>query len=127
MVTHIIPKQFQIFGHIYKIRFVDDLFLREDIFGDYDPDTKEIRIQSPITITKQREITCDGKKTYENVAFDITPEIVMETYYHETFHAIFDAINEHDLFDNEKIVGNIGEALLQINQTSHDCIYEYKQ
>jgi hypothetical protein len=126
-----IPKQFQIFGHTYYVQFIDDLLLNEDRFGDYDPDLKLIRLQPPATIIKKREVEDEaGNKSIKDVEVIITADVVMETFYHELFHCIFDAINEYSLFKNERIVGNIGEALLQVNQcilNSSDLLYEYQK
>ena len=49
---------------------------------------------------------------------NITPEIVIETYYHELAHIVFDAIGEEELSDNEKLINMIGKAFLEIYLSS---------
>lgn len=125
-----IPKSFQIFGHDYKVVFEENLFNGECIYGDYDPDLKLIRLQKPMMLVKKREIVDEnGNKSTGSVEFEITPDLVLETFYHELTHCILDAINEHDLFDNENLVGNFGESFLQIMKCidSGEALYEYKK
>jgi hypothetical protein len=109
--------------------FSEDLFNKESIYGDYDPDMKLIRLQKPMKLIKKRDVIDeDGNKSIASVEFDLPSDVVIETFYHELTHCILDAINEHELFDNERLVGNISEALLQIMKCSetNEALYERK-
>jgi len=113
-----IPNRFKIFSVEYTVVLQDDLFVTEYIYGDYNSDLKQLRLQSPATIHEERHVVDvnNNKKTIE-YTFDITFDDVLNTYYHELFHCIFDAINESALYSNERLVSNIAAALVQINKT----------
>ncbi len=105
------PRSFTLFGHKYRVEFVSDLYHKEDAYGYFDDDTKLIRIQSPGTIKKVVELT---RGTSEEVEFVVSDETAVETFFHELTHAILYAMDEDGLSDNEKFVGMIGKALLEI-------------
>jgi hypothetical protein len=105
------PKSFTLLGHKYRIKFVSDLYHKEDAYGYYDDDTKLIRIQSTGSLQKSVEI--GGGKT-EMVEFVVTDEAVIEAFFHELMHAILDALEESTLSENERFVGLMGKALLEI-------------
>lgn len=105
------PKSFTLFGHKYRIQFVSDLYHTDDAFGYYDDDTKLIRIQSTGILKKDVEVR---PGVFETLEFEVTDELAVESFFHELSHAILDAIEENDLSVNEKLVGLMGKALLEI-------------
>ena len=105
------PRSVTVVGHKYRVEFVSDLYHKEDAYGYFDDDTKLIRIQSAGPLSKVVEVR-DGE--FENVEFVVTDELTVETFFHELTHAILYAMDEDDLSDNEKFVGMIGKALLEI-------------
>lgn len=105
------PRSFTLFGHKYRVKFVSDLYHTEDAYGYFDDDTKLIRIQSTGSLVKSNEVRTGE---FEPVEFVVTDETVVETFFHELTHAILSAMDEDKLSENEKFVGLMGKALLEI-------------
>lgn len=125
-----IPTSFQIFAHTYTVVFDPDLFLKENIFGEFDADLKKIRLQTPMRIIKKRLIVDENEvESYEDVEFEITADVVMETFYHELTHCILEATNTKDeIYSDETLVGNFGQSLLQVMKCieKEKSLYEYR-
>lgn len=109
-----IPSSFCLFGHKFTVVIVDDMFEKEDRYGDIDHDTKLIRIQRKKSVTKTYK---DNKKD-KSVIIELTDETVIETLFHEMAHAILESLGECKLSDNEALVNMIGKAMLEIYLTS---------
>ena len=111
-----IPTEFILFGHRYIIIIEEDLFEKKQRYGEIDDDLKIMRLQKKKTLTKRdvdettKEVTID--------TFDLTDEVIIETFYHELTHAILEALGESGLSENEALVNMIGKALLEIYLTS---------
>lgn len=105
-----IPSEFVLFGHKYTVLLQKDLFEKEDCYGDADEDLKRIRIQDVGKIKRIHEE--DGKKI--EVEIEITENTVLETFFHEVTHIIYDAIGDTDLSSNETLVNITGKAWLEI-------------
>lgn len=106
-----IPKSFTLFGHKYEVILSDDLFASKNCYGVADDDTKSIIIQKSNKVVKTHE---EGDEVY----FQITDEVVVETFYHEMTHIILDAIGETKLSENETLVNMFGKAWLEIYLSS---------
>jgi hypothetical protein len=109
-----IPTKFVLFGHTYTVKFEDDLYEREFCYGLADEDFKVIRLQSKARIKSKREIYENGKKKNVYVYFDITDEMIVETFYHELVHIILDSVGQTKLSENEILVNIMAKALLEI-------------
>lgn len=113
----IIPKEFTLFGHKYVVILDDDLFEKENIYGDADEDLKQIRLQNIGEVSRRYEE--NGK--INEVKIKITEETLTETFFHEVTHIILDAAGENELSENERFVNIMGKALLEIYLSS---VYE---
>ena len=94
-----------------------DLFHNESCYGQADEDVKRIRIQKKGSVTRQDEEDEEddaGNKKINLVSVEITDEVLIETFYHELSHIIFDALGEYELSQNEKLVNMIGKAMLEV-------------
>lgn len=109
-----IPKEFTLFGHRYTVEFQKDLFEKSQCYGTADEDLKKIVLQSKGQVKKT--IKENGKQISE--VLDITDEIILETYYHELMHIIFDSIGHEKLSQNEALVNMIGKSLLEVYLSS---------
>lgn len=105
-----IPKDFILFGSKYFVSLEKDLYEKENCYGISDSDARTIKIQAKGTVKKEFEE--DGIKKSSIV--EITDETIVETFYHELFHIILDAIGEDILSENEKFVNIMGKAMLEI-------------
>jgi len=113
----IIPKEFTLFGHKYVVRLENDLFEKENIYGDADEDVKQIRLQNVGEVVRRYEE--NGK--INEVKIKITEETLTETFFHELTHIILDASGENELSENERFVNIMGKALLEVYLSS---VYE---
>lgn len=110
-----IPKEFTLFGHRYTVIIEDDLFKREECYGEADEDAKTIRIQKIGTVIRSDEYKDEnGEKKITPVSVVITGEVLLETFYHELCHIIFDALGEYELSMNEKLVNMMGKSFLEV-------------
>lgn len=107
-----IPKSFNLFGHEYNVLMCDDLFNAKGFYGSADDDLKTILIQKAGKVHKH-DIDED-----EDIYFEITDKTVVETFYHELVHIIFDAIGETKLSENEALVNMVSKAMLEIYLSS---------
>ncbi len=107
-----IPKTFTLFGHRYTVLLSDTLFKTSSCYGLADDDAKLITIQKAGSATKVLE------PEKEEIHFEITDEAVVETFYHEMIHIIFDALGETKLSENEALVNMMGKAWLEIYLSS---------
>lgn len=112
-----IPKEFTLFGHKYNVVIKKDLFETEGCYGDADEDLKEIRLQDVGEVVKKIEE--DGRQV--ELRMTITENTMIETFFHEIAHIVFDALGENDLSANEKLVNMMGKAYLEIYLSS---VYE---
>lgn len=108
-----IPKSFSLLGHEYKIEIVDDLYEKEDRYGDADPDAKKIRIQS---IGEVRRIFEENGSNVTDI-LKITAEDQIETFFHELMHIVLHSMGQHKLYKNETFVSLMGKCLLEIEKT----------
>ena len=93
-----IPKQFNIFGHTIKVKYVKDLQKNQDCYGKWDNDTLTISLQCPTTATTQ--------KTLQE-----------QTFYHELAHAICDLTGYPELSKDEQFIDLFGSGLHQVQVT----------
>lgn len=115
-----IPKEFTLFGHRYTVIIEDDLFKREECYGEADEDAKTIRIQKIGTVFRMDEYEGkDGENKINPVSVVITSEVLLETFYHELCHIIFDALGEYELSMNEKLVNMMGKSFLEVYLSSN--------
>jgi len=114
-----IPKNFTLLGHKYSVVIKKDLFETEGCYGNADEDLKLIQLQDIGTVTRRYE---ENGKTFET-SMAITEEMVIETFFHEVMHIIFDAMGEEELSENEKLVNILGKAWLEIYLSS---VYDEK-
>jgi len=112
-----IPKEFTLLGHKYLVVLEPDLFEKENCYGNADEDLKLIKIQTP-GIVSRKHIE-DGIEI--EVKVNITEEMVIETFFHEMSHIIFDATGEEELSENERLVNMMGKCMLEIYLSS---VYE---
>lgn len=108
-----IPKSFSLLGHEYTVEIVDDLYEKEDRYGDADPDAKKIRIQSVREV--ERIFEEDGNNIKSKL--NITEEDQIETFFHELMHIVLHSMGQHRLYKNETFVSLIGKCLLEIEKT----------
>ena len=94
-----IPVCFEICGITHRVIFEDHDQV-ENKSGSYDPVTA--------TITLYRYSR--GRK--------LTEEVIYNTFLHEIMHAVFIAIEEYDLSDNEQLVQNTANILNSIISTA---------
>lgn len=115
-----IPKEFTLFGHRYTVIIEDDLFKREECYGEADEDAKTIRIQKLGNVTRMDAYDDEnGETKLKPVAVVITSEVLLETFYHELCHIIFDALGEYELSTNEKLVNMLGKSFLEVYLSSN--------
>ena len=112
-----IPSNFILLGHKYSVVLLDDLFENESCYGDADEDLKRIRLQTPKKVKRFHE---ENGKNIES-EMEITDNMVIETFFHEVSHIIYDAIGENELSENERLVNMMGKAWLEIYLSS---VYE---
>ena len=110
-----IPKKFHLLGHEYKIELIDDLYEKEDVYGEADPERKLIRLQKAGAVNRIYKKKSGVVIRTETV--EITQEDLVETYYHELVHIILDAMGESKLYSDEKFVSVIGKCLMEIEKT----------
>lgn len=110
-----IPKSFVLLGHKYKIVQVPDLLAEEDVYGDEDYSGRQIRIQPKAMVPSEYT---HPRKGPQSCVIEVTDEQVIDTYFHETFHAILDSIGEEELSENEKFVNLVAKAMLEIYLSS---------
>ncbi len=91
----IIPKEFQIFGQIYKVEYNDFLIRDNDDVG--------------LAVYRENKILLQ-KPSKENGR---TKNMTEQTFLHELMHIIYHSISEPELRDNEKLVDLISSALHQ--------------
>lgn len=109
-----IPKKFTLLGHEYSIVIKKDLFETEGCYGNADEDLKMIQLQDIGVVKRRYE---ENGKVIET-SMTITNEMVVETFFHEVMHIIFDAMGEEELSENEKLVNILGKAWLEIYLSS---------
>jgi len=87
-----IPKQFHLMGHTITVKRIPAARWKagKDCVGYFDPATLTIAVCSSISASGQEQ-----------------------TFWHETVHAIFFALNS-PLYENEELVDQIGSLLHQI-------------
>lgn len=110
-----IPKQFQLFGHIYKVEMIDDLYEKEDCHGTADPENKLIKLQKAGIATVKSK---DKNKKEIEIQVKITESDVEETFYHELTHIILSSMEETKLYSDEKFVSLFSRSLHQIFNSS---------
>lgn len=114
-----IPSSFVLFGNKYEVKFCDNLYEEEACYGTADENKKLIRLQSKSKIFDICKIVNISEETREvKEYFNLTDEKVVETFYHELVHIIFDSMGEESLSENEKLVNMIAKALLEIYLSS---------
>jgi len=92
-----IPETVKIGGHVYQVLFPYVFTERFDLYGQHDPEVKEIRVSA-------RDVA-------NQVRID---SAVFVTFIHEVLHAI-DSITGHHVFkDNEKAIEGFSESIYQI-------------
>lgn len=112
----IIPEEFQLFGHVYRVEMVDDFYEKEDCYGEADPDNKIIRLQKIGSVKiKTRDKRTNKKK---ECIVNITHDDVLETFFHELTHIILASMEERQLYANEKFVSLFSRSLHQIFKSS---------
>jgi hypothetical protein len=110
-----IPTSFVLFGHKYKVEYCNTLFEKEDCYGSAHEEGKLIRLQPTGSVFVINEVRGeDGELEKIKSYFEVTEQIVVETFYHELVHIIFDSLGEESLSDNEKLVNMMGKALLEV-------------
>ena len=95
-----IPKEFQIFGHIYKIKLDPSLIEKDDSVGEFDPRNYIITLQPKKGICRNRP----------NTHFE-------QTFLHELTHAVLHEIGAENLCDDDKFVDLFSQALHQALKT----------
>jgi hypothetical protein len=114
-----IPEKFVLFGHTYTVALDPDLYEKEACYGLADEDYKIIRLQSKKTLTCSREITnIAGETKTVDVYFDLTDEMLVETFFHEVIHIILSAVGQNELSENEMFVNIVAKAVLEVYLTS---------
>jgi hypothetical protein len=111
-----IPTEFTLFGHRYTVTIEEDLFEKEQCYGVTDDDLKIVRLQKKKKVTKKN--IDDSTKKVTDITFDLTDEVIIETFYHELVHVILSALGESKLSENEALVNMIGKAQLEIYLSS---------
>lgn len=113
-----IPSEFMLLGHRYRVVMVDSLFETEGTYGTADDDMKQICLQTPGVVKKRYKDDVRGDVVDE---ITITPEILIETFFHEVTHIMLDAMGEDTLSENERFVNLMGKLWLEIYLSS---VYE---
>lgn len=90
----------------------DELFNKESCYGQADDDIKRIRIQKKGVVTRMDED--EDSKESKPTLVEITDAVLVETFYHELCHIIFDALGEYELSQNEKLVNMMGKSFLEV-------------
>jgi hypothetical protein len=90
-----VPKSFKLAGHCFTVKFVDDEEMTKlagiEAYGLFRPGELTIYLQHPTKHVKK--------------------SVVLQTFYHELFHAIFWVANHQ--WTNEKLVDQCGHLLHQ--------------
>lgn len=91
-----IPSGFTLLGREYTVRIVDaKQWTEHDAVGTYQP------AEALLLIKRQSD-----------------KDLMYWAFLHETVHAIFDALNEHDLYQNEKLVDLFAGLLHQAQKSA---------
>jgi hypothetical protein len=106
-----IPKTFYILGKKYNIEMYDDLFEKDGVYGDVDPDLKLIRLQ------KVGKVGCMEESGNEYIKY-VDDDDVLETWLHELVHLILSCMGEDKLYRNEQFVSLFSGMLYQIIKSS---------
>jgi hypothetical protein len=111
-----IPKEFTLFGHRYSVIIDDQLFTRDNCYGQADDDARHIKIQKKGTVSRKDDVEEGEAEKFTSI--EITDEVILETFYHELTHIIFDALGEYKLSQKERLVNMIGKAMLEVYLSS---------
>jgi len=95
-----IPKQFKLFGSTIEVIFDNKYCNNKNLYGEASYSENKIILSN-----------VDGVD-------DLSPDRVLDTYYHEKVHLILDSMGEADLSKNEKFVEIFSKLLRQSDITS---------
>lgn len=107
-----IPKQFQLGPHVIKVHLVSEAEMQKIAEGNRDEDDEDksapwgmfIRGENVIFVQKVR------------LGFNQSQQI--HTFWHEFYHALFAALNENDMQENERLVDQCGLLHTQMVQSA---------
>lgn len=95
-----IPKQFKLFGSTIEVIFDNKYCNNKSLYGEASYSENKIILSN-----------VDGVD-------DLSPDRILDTYYHEKVHLILDSMGETDLSKNEKFVEIFSKLLRQSDITS---------
>jgi hypothetical protein len=92
-----LPTSIQISGQDIAIKHCPSLLKDSDLWGDWNPETNTIRVQTP------------DEKHPKDLCF--------QAFWHECLHAILDITGHDELSDKEDFVERISQAIYQSEKT----------
>ncbi len=95
-----IPKSFKLFGTTVNVVFDNNRSYTESSIG--------------LSEWKKSLITLADESSGEKIDKDV----IIDTFYHEKFHAILDAMGEPELSGNEKFVNLVSKLWRQSDETA---------
>jgi len=94
-----IPQQFDLMSQTIQVKFIPDLHLKQQALG------QSLFNEGLILIQKNTK------------AYPMTKEQQEQTFFHELFHFILYALNEHEKNSDEKFVDMVGSLLHQFHKS----------
>ena len=97
----VIPQEFKLGGHVFKVNLEKDVLTVEGEYGSFNEVNHTIRLQSPDPVPVSR---------------------VESTFLHELLHAILFELGERELDKNERLIDSIASLLHQALTTGEGDI-----
>jgi len=94
-----IPSQFSLMSQDIQVKFISDLHLKQQALG------QSLFNEGLILIQKNTK------------AYPMSKDQQLQTFFHELFHFILYALNEHDKNTDERFVDLVGSMLHQFHKS----------
>lgn len=100
-----IPSKFSILGIEHKVIFDEDVCKKASAYG--------------LFVSNPKTVYLTKKLWYDNETFALlNDDAIAQTFWHEIVHAILKAMNEDELFENEKFVDIFAGMIYQVIKSS---------
>lgn len=87
-------------GNDIEVILVDDLCENQECYGKWRPAQNEILLQTPGPAAKK--------------------QVIMQSFWHETVHAILDCLGRTEMSSDEELVEQIGQCIAQVLKTKRN-------
>lgn len=92
-----LPKSFELGGHMVKVKIVKDLYSNADCYGRWTPSLNQIEVQA--------------------VNKEVSASFQLQTFWHEVVHALLEVHCYEKLSKDENLVDRLGQGLHQVIRT----------